>query len=274
MSEEDTTTKSLVPHFIIAVVLIVILAAFFLWPEDTIEVPAPEVPAQITEPEPEPMPEPIEEPEELEPEPVEPEPLPEPEPEPVDTSDGAVKTELLNLSENENLGRLMVNDALLQRFVIMTNNLADQNLAVNHQVLTPPEQPFRTFEQADKEFIDPASYKRYTPYVDALDSMKPEAVQQLYLQYKPTIDKIFAEISGPSESFDEKLINAIDLLLDTPEVPVPIEVYTDSVMFKFKDERLESLAAPQKQLLRTGPENMRRIKAKLREIREALTEEQ
>jgi hypothetical protein len=30
------------------------------------------------------------------------------------------------------------------------------------------------------------------------------------------------------------------------------------------------LAAPQKQLLRTGPENMRRIKAKLREIKQIL----
>lgn len=275
MSEENTTTKSLVPHFIIAVVLIVILAAFFLWPEDAVEVPAPEVPPQVTVPEP--MPEPVEQPVETQPTPepeTEPMPEPEPEPEPVDTSDGAVKTELLNLSEYAALGRLLVNDALLQRFVIMTNNMANKDLAVNHQVLTPPEQPFRTFEQADKEFIDPASYKRYTSYVDALESMEPEAVHQLYVQYRPAIDKVFAEISGPSENFDDKLLNAIDLLLDTPEVPVPIEVYTDSVMFKFKDQRLESLAAPQKQLLRTGPENMRRIKTKLREIRQTLVDEQ
>jgi hypothetical protein len=42
------------------------------------------------------------------------------------------------------------------------------------------------------------------------------------------------------------------------------------VMFKFADPQLEGLAAAQKQLLRTGPDNMRRIKAKLREIKEAL----
>ena len=55
---------------------------------------------------------------------------------------------------------------------------------------------------------------------------------------------------------------------------MPVEVYTDSVMFKFKDQRLEALAAPQKQLLRTGPENMRRIKAKLRELRTAIAADQ
>ena len=72
------------------------------------------------------------------------------------------------------------------------------------------------------------------------------------------------------DSFDGKLKDAIDVLLDTHEVPVPVEVFTDSVMYKFADSRLESLPAPQKQLLRTGPENMRRIKAKLREIKETL----
>jgi hypothetical protein len=41
-------------------------------------------------------------------------------------------------------------------------------------------------------------------------------------------------------------------------------------MYKFADRQLESLTAPQKQLLRTGPENMRRIKAKLRELKETL----
>jgi hypothetical protein len=171
------------------------------------------------------------------------------------------------------LAKLLVNDDLLQRFVIMTNNLANKSLPANHQVLIPPEQPFRTFAQADKEWIDPASYKRYTPYVDVLESMDAESVHQLYAQYKPAIDKVFAEISGPGDDFDEKLTDAIDLLLDTPEVPVPVEVYTDSVMYKFKDQNLESLAPPQKQLLRTGPENMRRIKAKLREIKQSLEEQ-
>ena len=92
----------------------------------------------------------------------------------------------------------------------------------------------------------------------------------LYAEYKPALEAIFAEISDPDDSFDEKLMETIDLLLDTPAAPVPVEVYTESVMYRYKDSRLESLKAPQKQLLRTGPENMRRIKAKLRELKQAL----
>jgi hypothetical protein len=276
MSEEDVKSKSLVPYVAIAVVLIVVIGAVLFWPADKpIEPVAPVDVPVTTLPDVEPLPMPEEEPMEEEPQEVpelEVEPEPIPEPEPVDISDGAVKTELLKLSDYGELARLLVNDDLLQRFVITTNNLADEELPANHQVLTKPEQTFRTFQQAGKEWIDPASYKRYTPYVDVLESLEPESLGQLYQEYKPAINNIFAEISSPGQDFDETLIEAIDLLLDTPEVPVPVEVYTDSVMFKFKDQRLEELAAPQKQLLRTGPENMRRIKAKLREVRTAIAD--
>ena len=275
MSEENN--KSLVPHIAIGAVVIVILAAVIFWPSepDAPEVVEPAV-TVIEAPEPEPVIDtPVDQPlteesaEQLD---VEEQPVLEPEvqPEPLDTSDGAVKTQLLALSDYQEFGRLIVNEGLLQRFVITTNSLADEALANSNRVLTPPDKPFRTYQQADKQWIDPASFKRYTPYVEVLESVNTNELLLLYSKYKGAIDGIFAEISSPSDSFNDKLNQAIDELLDTPEVPMPIEVYTDSVMYKFADPQLESLSAPQKQLLRTGPDNMRRIKAKLREIKQAL----
>lgn len=263
--------KSLVPHFVIGAIVIIVILVVIFWPSE------PEPPT-ITEPvtpvaEEQVAPAVVETAPEIvtvDEEPVAPEVLPLPEPEPLDTSDGTVKTKILKLSDYDTLARLIVDDALLERFVVMTTTLADESLAANNRVFVQPDKPFRTFQQADKQWIDPASFKRYTPYVDALTSMETASLMQLFAEYKPAIDNIFAEISGPDESFNEKLSKAINVLLDTPEVPMPVEVYNDSVMFKFADPQLEALTAPQKQLLRTGPDNMRRIKAKLREIKEAL----
>lgn len=272
MSEQSN--KSLVPHFTIGAIVIAIVLAVFFWPKEVVVEPTPVIVEPLIEPAPiEPEPEIVpEEPEVELPAPIE-EPVIE-EPEPLDTSDGTVKTKLLTLSDYDAFARLLIDESLLQRFVVMTNTLAEENLSASHRVLTAPEKPFRTYKQADKDWIDPASYKRYSPYVDIFESLETASVMQLYLEYKPAISDIFAEISSPDDSFDEKLIEAIDVLLDTPEVPVPVEVYTDSVMFKFADEQLENLSAPQKQLLRTGPENMRRIKAKLREVKELLAVEE
>lgn len=277
---ENSEQKSWLPYVIIGVVVIVLLAVL-LWPSSEpvpepakpIEPPAIAQPETI-EPEPAdvfeaaPQPEPVE----IDPN-QEVEPMPEaaPEPEPLDISDTAVKAALETIASSPMLSRLMVNDGLLQRFVVTTTNLADDDMAPNHRLLTPPDQEFRVYTQADREWIDAASYKRYTPYVDVLESMSNDDLIELYTTYLDEIQVKYAEIGDPDQSFTEVMITAIDTLLDTPEVKMPVEVYTDSVMYKYADERLESLSSPQKQLLRTGPDNMRRIKAKLRELREALS---
>jgi hypothetical protein len=102
--------------------------------------------------------------------------------------------------------------------------------------------------------------------------MSTDDLIEIMNTYRPTLEAKFAEISAPNTTFNSALIKAIDELLDTPIVPLPIEVYSDSVMFKFKDDKLESLSAPQKQLIRTGPENTRRIKDVLRNLQDALKE--
>lgn len=234
----------------------------------------------VTEPDPEPIsptepePAPMEEEDILPPEPVPiPEPItePEPEPEPLDISDAAVKTALVGLSQMPEFARFLVDEDLLRRFVVFTDNLANEELATNHHLLQQPDKTFRVYRQAGKEWIDSASYQRYSGYVTALDSVSAERLLELYALYKPTIREIYAEIGDPDEDFDYRVLDAIDHLLNTPEIPVPVEVFTDSVMYKYRIEQVEELSAPQKQLLRTGPENMRLIKAKLREIKSLLS---
>ena len=273
---ESSEKKSLGPHIIIVGILLIVILAVVFWPSE-------EEPEPVITPEPE-MTEPEvtapNEPEVFEPTQPAPtveleekddvEPLPEPvEPEPLDTSDPAVKASLIESSsaDEEIVNRMLVNEGLIQRFVVSVTNLANDEKAPNHQLLTPPEQNFRVYSQAGKQWIDAASYKRYTPYVNMLESFDNDALLNIYGIYKDDIQAKFAEIGDPDKDFNSVLLDAIDQLLNTPEVPVPVEVYTDSVAYKYADDRLENLNEPQKQLLRTGPDNMRRIKAKLRELK-------
>jgi len=276
---DSSEKRTLVPHFLIVGAIIIVILAVVFWPskEEAPVTPEPEViesePEVPSEPEaPEvfetkPAPPPIELEESDEVAPM-PEPV-EPSPEPLDVSDPAIKAALLDISSanDATVNRMMVNEGLLQRFVVSVTNLANDEMAPNHQLLTPPEKPFRVYSQAGKQWIDAASYKRYTPYVDMLESFDSEALLDVYAVYKDDIQAKYAEIGDPDRDFNRVLKEAIDQLLDTPEVPVPVEVSTDSVAYKYTDPRLENLNGPQKQLLRTGPDNMRRIKAKLREMK-------
>ncbi|MGK0501429.1 DUF3014 domain-containing protein [uncultured Alteromonas sp.] len=280
---ESSEKRTLGPHFLIIGVIIVVILALVFWPskeeepvapepeviQPDAEAPVEEVP-DVFETKPAPPPLELEEPDEV---PPMPEPV-EPDPEPLDVSDPAIKSSLLDISTatDDSVNRMIVNEGLLQRFVVSVTNLANDEMAPNHQLLTPPEQTFRVYSQAGKQWIDAASYKRYTPYVNMLESFESEALLGMYDIYKGDIQDKYAEIGDLNKNFNEVVLDAIDQLLDTPEVPVPVEVYTDSVTYKYTDPRLENLNEPQKQLLRTGPDNMRRIKAKLREIKVLLEE--
>ena len=188
---ESSENRSLVPHFLIAgAVLIVILAVIF-WPS---EEPAPVAPVpevvepEVTEPEaPEafetrPAPPTVEL---EEPDVVEPMPELDEAPEPLDTSDPAIKNSLNDIAQNsdDSVNRLLVKEGLLQRFVVSVTNLANNEMAPNHQLLTPPEQSFRVYSQAGKQWIDAASYKRYTPYVNLLESFDNEALLNVFNMY-------------------------------------------------------------------------------------------
>lgn len=274
---ENSEQKAWLPYAILGGVIVIVLLVVLLWPSKQPE-PAPlpvvEIPA-VAQPEPiepeqaeifeaAPSPEPVE----IDPaQEIEPMPEPEHEPEPLDVSDAAIEAALKSIASTPALSQYLITDGLLQRFVVTTTNLADNDMAPNHRLLTPPDKDFRVYTQADREWIDAASYKRYTAYVDALESMDNADLIELYKTYLDEIQGKYAEIGDPDQPFTEVFIDAIDTLLDTPEVKMPVEVYTDSVMYKYADERLENLSAPQKQLLRTGPDNMRRIKAKLRELK-------
>jgi hypothetical protein len=69
---------------------------------------------------------------------------------------------------------------------------------------------------------------------------------------------------------DAAVQRAIVHLLQTPEIAPDTPIQPAALQYKYTDPRIEGLSAAQKQLLRMGPGNVRRIKEKLREIAVAL----
>jgi hypothetical protein len=295
MSDQEAQSPSqmaqMKPYLIAAGVLIIILLVAFLWPDPDAEQPLTSLPIAVTPALP--VVEELADADESENMPPEPDifegtpeiksleieaaqdidPLPDLViVEPLDESDAAVKNALITIATSALVEKYLVDESLLQKFVINVNSIANQEMSPNHSLVAAPEEEFRVYQQADSEWIDAASFKRYNSYVDALESMSTDDLIKLMNTYRGILESKFAEIAPPSSSFNSTLLKAINELLDTPIVPLPIEVYSDSVMFKFKDEQLEALSGPQKQLIRTGPENTRRIKDILRDIQDALQE--
>jgi hypothetical protein len=118
--------------------------------------------------------------------------------------------------------------------------------------------------------VDPRSYDRYSAIGDAIASLEPAAAARLYATLKPRIEEAHRDLGSPDQSFDRTLERAIVALLETPVADAAARLTPTGVGYAYADDRLESLTAAQKQLLRMGPRNVRIIKARLREIALAL----
>ncbi len=66
------------------------------------------------------------------------------------------------------------------------------------------------------------------------------------------------------------LVTVIDQLIATPYAKQPVQLINGPGVYQFADPALESLSAGQKIIVRIGPDNGAKVRAKLKEIRELI----
>jgi hypothetical protein len=168
------------------------------------------------------------------------------------------------LSNHPTIAAWLTTDNLIRSFTAAVHNVSAGTNPTAHARQLAPTGPFRVIE-GNGAHIDPRSYGRYDRIGDAVASVEAAKAAGVYSALKPRIEEAHAE-QGVGGTFDASLERAIVELLETPVIDGPIALVPKGVGYAFADPRLEQLTPPQKQLLRMGPRNARRIQAKLREI--------
>ncbi len=188
-------------------------------------------------------------------------------------SDPALAGALTALFGKASFEQLFVPDALVRHFVATVDNLPRKQVAVRLLPVKPVPGAMRTSGDAAALVIAADNAARYTPYVRAMDAVDSKKLVELYVQFYPLFQQSYAEQGYPSRYFNDRVFEVIDHLLATPEVAGPIALTQPKVLYEYADPNLQDLSAGQKILLRMGPANEARVKAKLREIRKLLHRE-
>lgn len=237
--------------------------------EPVIRYPLPEPPVSVdtlpAEPEAEPQPLPREPVEETVP-PVPAAPLPE-----LDDSDDVVREDLYTIAARNTLDALLNLNHIIRRFVVTVDNLPRRHL-LNSKHRSNQSVPGQLIVEQDENgfYLGEKNYARYTAYIDLLEALDTRQLIALYLHYYPLIQAAYQDTGYPSAYFNDRLIDVIDHLLDSPDTGGRISLVRPHVLFLFADPELEALSAGQKVMLRIGPRNAARVKAKLRELRKGL----
>jgi hypothetical protein len=205
------------------------------------------------------------------PEPAEPsqpfEPLP-----PLAESDAVVRAGLEPLWGKEAVARFLVPDDLVSRFVATIDNLPNPKIALKLRPV-PPLGGAVPVRRGSGMALGEEHFARYAALVSLIDKTSVAQLETLYLRFHPLLQEAYEDLGYPGESFDERLIEVIDHLLETPDIRAPIAVVRPKVYYEFADPALEERSAGQKLLIRMGPRNAGVVKRKLREVRELLTAE-
>jgi len=185
-------------------------------------------------------------------------------------SDQRIYSTLAEFSQQTAAVRALLHDDMLRNTVVFVENFSKGYFISKFSPMTAPEKKFTSRRQGRNLIIDPRSYQRYDDYADYIYSVDSKAFVQYYLSLKPSIDDFYAEIARPNTTFDDALDKAIAVVMATPVIYKEIEVNSPSVMYLYNDPALENLNDAQKLLLRMGPQNLAKIKHKLRSIQAEL----
>jgi len=280
-------------NWLIALMLVLLAAAAYYYlavsRSQVEEAPPPPIPSvAIVKPKPEPVPDPVIV------EPVEKEIIEvTPEPEIVDEakvlpalneSDEFVVESLSGLVGESSVMRFLVSDNVISRVVASVDALTARQVPgqisaareLNGEFLaTVNEQPVEVIRNAEGDpipqyLLNPANYQRYEPQVELFEAINTEELMALYENYMPLFQQAYTELGYPDGDFNERLIEVIDSLLAAPEIHEPLRLIKPEAFYLLTNPDLEALPAGQKVLLRMGPDNARRVKVKLQEIRAAL----
>jgi hypothetical protein len=159
----------------------------------------------------------------------------------------------------------LTTDRLIVNFVVVTGRIAAGQTPVKELKVIGPVPPFRTRTSPRGVIVDPSSYRRYDRYAEAISALDAGGAVRVYETLKPRVQEAYRNF-GESDSFDAELERALVELLSVPVVEGDVALRPHGTGYAFADPRLEQLSAAQKQFLRMGPENVRTVQRKLREI--------
>lgn len=185
---------------------------------------------------------------------------------PLAQSDPAVRESLGQVFGQEAVEKNVPQDSIARKFVITVDNLTRKKAPVQSRPFASTPGSLRVSGTEENTTLDPENYARYSPAVSLIAKTDAQQLASLYRRYYPLLQDAYADVREGAY-FNDRMVEVIDHLLATPEVPGPIELTRPHVFYEFKDPELEQLSAGQKLLIRMGPQNAAVVKQKLREVR-------
>jgi len=201
---------------------------------------------------------------------IEPEPVTVPDPLPqLSESDTAIKRDLVEIIGADPLAEYLVKSQTISRLVGTIDSLTSRQVPPQMNPIRSVDGKFVTVTEGETVTMSAHNFARYDGFVELMQNADTAALVAMYQHYSPLF-QIAWEENGGQGPFNDRLMDVIDHLLETPDVPGPVYLNKYEAVYLFEDPELEAMTAGQKILVRMGSVNAERVKVKLTEIKNKL----
>jgi hypothetical protein len=188
----------------------------------------------------------------------------------LENSDSLMRKGLATLLGRPAFERFVVPDRLVRRIVATIDNLPRSTAPRRLMPVTSVPGAFVVDQQKGERSLTRRNFSRYEPFVAVTEALDANALARFYAENYPLFQRAYDELGFGGRNFNDRVVETIDDLLAAPAPALPIRLERRKVLDEFADPELEALSAGRKMMIRMGPQNAARVKAKLREVREAL----
>ena len=183
----------------------------------------------------------------------------------LDESDKLMRKLAAELSSRPELAKWLLTKDIIRKFVAAVDNIANgQSPRKNIDFFNPGK--FFPLKKEGVCYLDPAGFKRYSPVANVFVSLDSEGCIRLYKQLKSALQEAYKDLGYPDKDFNITLFQAIDELMKVPVIEEDVALEEKLMSYVMVDPELEKMSEAQKHLFRMGPVNIRKIKAKLKEL--------
>lgn len=206
-------------------------------------------------------------------------PMPEPEPDEsveelvelpsLDDSDAYFKLTLVDVF-GQGVDALLVRQALIEKFVTTIDNLPRRHVSEKIRPVGRLADRFRVEPGADDDtyILSADNYARYNAIANRFVTVDEDELVDVYQRFYPLFQEAYVSLGYPSGYFNDRLVEVIDHLVAAPTPGQPIVLKRANVLYTYADPDLEALSAGEKLMIRMGPENAAKVKARLASLRD------
>ena len=189
---------------------------------------------------------------------------------PADVGEAAVNKELARNWPLAQLRKYFNLQEQARRLVITVDNLPREHVPSQLRVTRGVPELLRVQKDGETITLDPSNYERYDRIISYVEKMDARKIGRLYAKFYPLLQRTYEETGFPEQRFHDRVLAALDDMMDAPRPTGPIRLVQPKVLYRFEDDHLESLSAGQKIMIRVGPDNAARLRKVLARVRAAI----